>query len=225
MPYIGYFQLINSVDTFVVYDNIEYTKKGWINRNRILVNGKDEYITLPLKNDSDFLHVNERYLAESFHKEKIKILRKIKESYRKAPYFSEVYNLIEEILNYNDHNLFQFIFNSINKICNYLEIRTKLIISSNVNINHHLKSQDKVIAICKELKANVYINPIGGIELYSKNEFNNEGLNLKFLKSNEIQYNQFQNNFVPFLSILDLMVFISPDKLKKVLTNYDLINV
>lgn len=225
MPYIGYFQLINSVDTFVVYDNIEYTKKGWINRNRILVNGKDEYITLPLKNDSDFLHVNERYLAESFHKEKIKILRKIKESYRKAPYFSEVYNLIEEILNYNDHNLFQFIFNSINKICNYLEIRTKLIISSDVNINHHLKSQDKVIAICKELKANVYINPIGGTELYSKNEFNNEGLNLKFLKSNEIQYNQFQNNFVPFLSILDLIAFISLDKLKKVLTNYDLINV
>lgn len=215
MPYIGYFQLINSVDMFVVYDNIEYTKKGWINRNRILVNGKDEYITLPIKNDSDFLNVNQRYLADSFPKEKMKILRKIKESYRKAPHFSEVYNLVEEIFNYNDHNLFQFIFNSIDKICNYLEIKTKLIISSNVNINHHLKSQDKVIAICKELKANVYINPIGGIELYSAEEFSKKNINLCFQNPNIFTYNQFRDEFLPSLSIIDVMMFNETSHIKK----------
>ncbi len=87
LPYIGYFQLINAVDKFVIYDNIEFTKKGWINRNRILVNGKDEFISLPITKASDFLHANQRYLASNFENEKNKILRKIKESYRKAPYF------------------------------------------------------------------------------------------------------------------------------------------
>ncbi len=72
-PYIGYFQLINTVDEFVVYDNIEFTKKGWINRNRILVNGKDEYITLPIKKDSDFLHVKDRFLAETWSKDSAKM--------------------------------------------------------------------------------------------------------------------------------------------------------
>ena len=76
-PYIGYFQLIQAADKFVVYDNIQFTKKGWINRNRILVNGKDEFITLPLKKDSDFLNVNERTVAETFKTDRIKLLRKI----------------------------------------------------------------------------------------------------------------------------------------------------
>jgi hypothetical protein len=93
IPYIGYFQLINAVDKFVVYDNIEYTKKGWINRNRILSNGKEDIITLPLSKASDFLHVNQRFLAESFEKDKNKFLRKIQECYRKAPNFNFGYSL------------------------------------------------------------------------------------------------------------------------------------
>src|SRR5438445_505000 len=95
-PYIGYFQLINAVDEFVVYDNIEFTKKGWINRNRILVNGKDAYITIPLKKDSDYLNVNERWLADVWTVERKKLLNRITESYRKAPYYESIYNLAEK---------------------------------------------------------------------------------------------------------------------------------
>ena len=73
-PYIGYFQLIKSVDEFVIYDNIQYTKKGWINRNRILVNGTDYLISLPLKKDSDYLNVVDRQLAESWEKDRTKLL-------------------------------------------------------------------------------------------------------------------------------------------------------
>src|SRR4030042_5533275 len=87
LPYIGYFQLMNAVDEFVIYDNIEFSKKGWINRNRILVNGKDSYITIPLKKDSDYLDVRDRYLAETWSSEKIKMLKRIIGSYRKAPRF------------------------------------------------------------------------------------------------------------------------------------------
>ena len=82
-PYIGYFQLMNAVDEFVIYDNIEFTKKGWINRNRILVNGRDSFITVPLKKDSDYLDVRDRYLADSWPSERVTILYRIKQSYRR----------------------------------------------------------------------------------------------------------------------------------------------
>ena len=74
LPYIGYLQLLNSVDKFILYDDIEYTKKGWINRNRI-VDG--EIITLPLKKDSDYLNVVERRLSDDWRKQKTKLLNKI----------------------------------------------------------------------------------------------------------------------------------------------------
>ena len=121
-PYIGYFQLINAVDEFIVHDNIQYTKKGWINRNRILSNGKDEYITLPLKNDSDYLNIIDRKLADSWPSDRNKILNKIRESYKKAPFYSDAIPLVEECFLYNDNNLFNFIYHSIRQVCNYLNI-------------------------------------------------------------------------------------------------------
>lgn len=215
-PYIGYFQLINAVDCFVIYDNIQYTKKGWINRNRILSNGKDEYFTVPLLKDSDFLNVIDRHLSNDWHKEKGKLLNKIKENYRKAPYFNDVIKLIEDCFNYSSSNLFDFIFNALNITLNYLSIKTQIIISSTLPINHSLKAEEKVIAICKQLQATTYINPIGGTELYSKEFFLKESINLQFIKANNIQYKQFSNEFIPFLSIIDVMMFNS----KSAITNY-----
>lgn len=205
LPYIGYFQLINYADLFVVYDNIEFTKKGWINRNRIIGNGKEEYLSLPIKKDSDFLHINKRVISEDF--DKIKLLRKIKESYKKAPYFFTVFSLLEDIINNKETNLFKFIFNSLEQLCEYLEIKTKFIKSSDLIIDHSLKSQDKVIAICTHLNASEYINPIGGVELYSKEVFEKNNILLKFLKASAIEYKQFSNEFIPWLSIIDVMMF------------------
>src|ERR1700680_880113 len=88
-PYIGYFQLIDSVDLFIVYDNIKYTKKGWINRNRILLNGKDVTLSLPLKSDSDFLDIRDRELAADFNREKL--VNQLSGAYRRAPYFRQVF--------------------------------------------------------------------------------------------------------------------------------------
>jgi len=223
MPYIGYFQLINSVDRFVIYDNIQYTKKGWINRNRILINGKDQLITLPLKKDSDYLDVVERELSESWEKDKNKMLNVIKSSYNKAPYFQEIFELVSKCLNNPEVNLFRFIYDSIVLINGYLEIKTHIITSSTIDINHTLKSQDKVVSLCKEQNANVYINSIGGIELYDKEIFKQNGIELNFIKSNPIQYKQFNNEFIPWLSIIDVLMFNSKEEIKKYLTNYTLI--
>ena len=219
-PYIGYFQLMAAVDEFIVYDNIEFTKKGWINRNRILVNGTDSYITLPLKSDSDFLNIRERQLADTWINEKRKILNKIFESYRKSSNFKIVSEVIEKCILFEDHNLFNFILNSLSIVKEYLEIKTPLIISSTIPIDHSLKGDKKVIEIVKSRKAENYINSIGGIELYNKDEFKKEGINLNFLKSTNLIYKQFDNAFVPWLSIIDVMMFNSKEEIKKYLESY-----
>lgn len=204
-PYIGYFQLINSVDVFLVYDNIKYTKKGWINRNRMLLNGEAEVFSLSIKNDSDTLNVIERELAVDFDRRKI--INKFKGAYQKAPFFSETMPLVEDIFLYGNSNLFDFILNSILRICQYLKIKTEIKISSKVDIDHDLKGQEKVIALCQELSANAYVNAIGGMDLYSKIDFQEKDIDLKFVKTKYFEYQQFNDEFVPWLSIIDVMMF------------------
>ena len=220
-PYLGYFQLINAVDEFVIYDDIEFTKKGWINRNRILVNATDTIITLPLKKDSDFLHVNERFLSETWDVDRKKMLNRITESYRKATYFKEVYPIVEECIMYDDRNLFNFILHSLQSLVQYLDIHTRFIVSSSIPINNQLKSSEKVKEICKQRKAKSYINPIGGIELYNKEDFKKNNLELKFHKMKNIEYNQFGNEFIPSLSIIDVMMFNNKVEVQSKLDYFD----
>ncbi|CAB1083437.1 FIG00904907: hypothetical protein [Olavius algarvensis Delta 1 endosymbiont] len=108
MPYIGYFQLMNAVDVFVVYDNIQFTKKGWFHRNRILVEGKDKMFSIPIKKNSDYLSVSKRYLADNFDKEKNKILRLITQSYQKAPCYAGVMPIVEKCFDKGSGNLFEY---------------------------------------------------------------------------------------------------------------------
>jgi hypothetical protein len=219
LPYIGYWQLMNEVDVFVVYDNIQFTRKGWIHRNRMLQNDKDEYFSLPLKKDSDYKDVVERYLSEGAEIEMLKLIRRLEGNYRKAPYFEEIYPLINQVLSNSERNLFRFIYDSMAIIKEKLSIRTKLIVSSEIEIDHTLKSQDKVIAICSALNATAYLNPIGGLELYQKEVFEQQGIELKFLKSKLETYVQFNNTFVPGLSIMDILMFNSIDNIKYTLQN------
>ena len=223
LPYIGYWQLIHSVDIFVVYDNIEYTKKGWFNRNRILEADHDRLFTIPIKKDSDYLPVDQRFLSEDSYKEINRILRMIEFNYRKAPHFSIVYPVIEKCFKFPEKNLFEYIYYSINLVRNYLGIDTKIVISSKVEIDHSLKAEEKILAICKAEQASTYINAIGGTELYNKEEFKNNGVNLQFIKSKDIEYRQFDNTFVPWLSIIDVMMFNDRDRIKEMLQQYELL--
>lgn len=218
LPYIGYWQLINAVDKFVIYDNIQYTKKGWINRNRILNADKDIYITIPLDKDSDYLAVDQRNISRNF--DRIKLLNQVSQYYRKAPNFKIGLSLFEEIIMNNDKNLFKFIFNSIEVICAYLSIETPLIASSSIDISHDLKGQDKVLSICKQLRANEYINPIGGVDLYKREVFKAENIELKFLQTQVFEYYQNRNEFIPHLSILDVIMFNSKENIGLFLKEY-----
>lgn len=224
LPYIGYWQLLNAVDKFVVYDNIQFTTKSWIRRNRILENTKDALFTIPLKSDSDYLDICDRSVSDQyFNKDSGKIIRKIKDAYRKAPYFDEAMPIIEKCFLYQEKNLFTFIFNSIQIISEYLGITTEIIVSSHIEMNHSLKNQERVLEICRKLSTSVYINPIGGLELYDSESFKSNGIDLKFIKSNNVEYKQYDNEFVPNLSIIDVMMFNSSDEVKKMLNMYELI--
>jgi len=162
-PYIGYFQLIAAVDRFVLYDNVKYTKKGWINRNRYLVGGKDAVLTIPLKGDSDYLEVRQRLIAEDFDRRRL--LARIEQAYRNAPYFEPAFALFAQAVSNPDRNLFGFVHQSIADVCGHLGITTPLVRSSEVAIDHSLRGEEKVVAICRETGASVYINAIGGLEL------------------------------------------------------------
>ena len=166
LPYIGYFQLINAVDVFVVYDNIKYTKGGWFNRNRFLLNGSDAYFSVPIQKDSDYLDVVERNISSDFDVNKL--LNQLKGAYQRAPNFAQGFSLLSDAIPRSELNLFRFIKYSIDKVIEWLDIPTKIVISSSIDIDHTLRAQDKVLAICDAMKATTYINAIGGIDLYSR---------------------------------------------------------
>jgi hypothetical protein len=224
LPYLGYFQLIAEVDAFVVYDNIQFSKKGYFHRNRFLQNNTDAYFSLSLKADSDYLDVNQRYLSEQwFSSDAEKLLRKIKELYKKAPYFEESLPIIENIVKYEEPNLFKFLHFSLETLKKHLDIKTPLIQSSRIDIDHSLKAEEKVLAICKNLNADNYTNPIGGLDLYQNAHFIEKGIELKFLKSGLPVYKQFSNNFIPGLSILDILMFNSVSEIQQMLQAFEFV--
>ena len=222
LPYIGYWQLMNYVDKYVIYDDVNYIKGGWIDRNRILVDGQVNYLNLPVIGKSAFKHINE--IEVNTNKEFInKTIRKVEASYKKAKYYNDVMPLFLEIINYNEKNLALFIKHSFEVIAKYLDIQTEFIISSDIEKNNDLKGQDKVIEICKKLNATEYINAIGGQELYSKETFKENEIDLHFLKTNNIKYQQLSNNFESNLSILDVLMNCSKNECKEYLNSFELV--
>lgn len=218
-PYIGYWQLINSVDTFVIYDDVNFIKKGYINRNNILINNQKYQFTLELQGASQNKLIKDIQVGSNG----LKILKTIERGYKKAPYFYDVFPIIKDILEQDEKNIAKFIGYSIEQISQYLQINTKFIYSSDIQKDTNLKGKEKIIAICKALNASHYINAVGGLELYDKNSFEEENIRLDFLKSDSLEYKQFNQNFIPYLSILDIMMFNSVSEIKLNLQDYQLI--
>jgi hypothetical protein len=223
LPYIGYFQLISQVDRFVIYDDIQFTKKGWINRNRFLRNGEPVLFTLPLRNASDYLDVRDREISEAY--DAPKIVAQIANAYRKAPQFDRAIPLIEEVFGHAETNLFGFVKHSLDRVCAYLDLKAPVIISSSLGDTTALKGQDRVLAICKALEATEYVNPIGGLELYQASAFRAKGITLRFMRRTDLNYAQFSHPFVPDLSILDIVMFNTvADARALIATRYEMVD-
>ena len=219
LPYIGYFQVMSAVDEYVIYDDVNYIKGGWINRNNILTNGDKRMFTFGVFGASSNKRINELELTGDY----VNFQKVLSDAYIGAPYEIEVQALISRICAYESNNLALFVGNSLREVANYIGITTKIVYSSDLKKDVNLRGQEKVIAICKELSADMYINAIGGQELYSKEEFFRQGISLNFLKTIFIEYKQFDNNFIPGLSIIDLLMFNPVEKIRHMLESYELV--
>ena len=195
-PYIGYWQLINCVDTFVVYDDVNYIKGGWINRNRILLNENPILLTFPLSGASSFKLIKDIQMSSNI-KARIDILKTVQQAYNKAPYFKLIYPLLEKIILFEERDLTRFILNSLIELSRFFNINTKFVLSSVIDNDKSLNARERLIEICKKFGAETYINPIGGLKLYNKKDFEKHNIRLYFLRTNEIIYKQFGNDFIP----------------------------
>ncbi|UTF94156.1 WbqC family protein [Elizabethkingia anophelis] len=222
-PYIGYFQMIKAVDCFVFYDDVNYIKGGWINRNRILINNDAKYITVPLNEASSNKLINEICIKHE-SKEYRNIIKTIIQNYGKAPYFEEVFSLINKVINSDVKNISELAIKSVTEVCKYLNIETRFKISSEYfRDTKGLDRTQRLLAICKRLNAAQYINAIGGLELYSKKDFICENIELKFMQPSSVYYKQFGDEFFGGLSIIDVLMFNSPEEINIMLSQYKLI--
>jgi len=223
-PYIGYFQLVRAVDKFIFYDDVNFIKQGWINRNRILSNGEDLLFTIPLDNASSFKLINETLINDKlFPKWKQKFIRTIEQNYKKAPYYNEVSALVFDIFRLETNSISEIAINSVVRVSAYLQLNTEFAISSKEYNNSSLDREARLIDLCQIENASHYINPIGGKGLYTKDVFAENGIELSFINSLYIKYNQFNEDFVPWLSIIDVLMFNSIDEVKAMLDNFELI--
>lgn len=223
-PYLGYWQLIASGDCFVIYDDVNFIKGGWINRNRYLYQGEAKYFNITMSGASPNKKINEIALMQSsrFHPGK-KLLSTLQMAYQKAPMYREIIPLLETIILYPEDNLARYLEYSIRSLCEYLEIPTKILVSSQIpQKDSSLAKEKKVLDICRCLGADTYINAIGGQALYSRKEFEQAGIRLFFIRMNPIEYPQYHSPFVPGLSIIDVLMFNNRKTVQQLLTEYTL---
>ncbi|RJG05828.1 hypothetical protein D3870_07170 [Noviherbaspirillum cavernae] len=221
-PYLGYFQLIDAVDVFVLSDDLQYIRQGWINRNRILVQGQAKYIHIPIKHDSYLLNINERVFPDN-HRSTIRtLLKTIATAYGRAPFFKDVFPMVESVMRSPERNLARYVENSIRTVCTYLQISTPILISSELGLKSDLRGQQRVIETVKSLKGDVYINPIGGVELYNFDDFKGQGIALQFHRMCDMQSRRPGDDFEPYLSIIDMLMFNSISDMRKRLSHYSL---
>lgn len=211
LPYIGYYQLIDIADKFVIYDTIQYTKKGWINRNRMLRNGAPVTFTVPVAKGSDYLNVRDRYVADSY--DPAKLVAQIEGAYRKAPHFGAAMPVIRDVLDYRCGSLFDFLKHGLERTCAYLGVETEIVVASDVEGETDLRGQDRVVNLCRQLRADEYVNPIGGLDLYDAGYFVEQDIKLDFIRTTDVAYTQFDSPFQPNLSIVDVMMFNDPGQI------------
>ena len=222
-PYLGYFQLIQAVDEFVFYDDVNFIKRGWINRNRILTHNSEKLISFPCKKASQNKLINE-VILNTDSKDYSKIKETIRHSYKKAPNFKIVFELIENILDKSHNSISDLATDSIISISKYLGLNTRFSLSSvEFPETKNLERAERIMTIVLKLNGDNYVNSIGGVELYNKNEFLKSDIKLNFLEPTLSKYKQFNNNFIEGLSVIDVLMFNSKEETLQLIKNFKLL--
>lgn len=218
-PYIGYYQLVNSVDKFVFYDDVTFIKGGYINRNNILSNGKPQRFTIPIPGSSSNTLIKDLLFDANVKK----TLKTLEQSYRKAPNFNEVFDLIQDTFTHKERKVSQLCSKSIVDVFNYLGIEKEFHFSSDIIYERNLSASDKLISMSHNLNTSTYVNTSGGKSLYSKEYFGKNLIELKFIETMPIKYRQSSDNFVSNLSMIDVLMWNDKDTIKRLLRECRLI--
>lgn len=221
-PYLGYFQLIDAVDQFVFYDDVNFIKNGWINRNRLAGANLWHYFTVPLAGASSNLLIREVRFAADDWRWRRKMFARMSTDYRKAPFREVGLELLERTLTQDTDRISELAKKSILSVMSCLGI-TREVANSGVRYdNRDLSGTDRVIDICRIEAAQSYINLPGGRELYDRGKFLEAGIDLRFVEPNLLLYPQGEAPFQPGLSVLDALMWCGPEGTKKLLRGYSL---
>lgn len=215
-PYLGYFQLINCSDNFIVYDDVNFIKGGYINRNYILSNGEKQRFTIPVPGASSNKKINELCFSTDVKK----VLASIQQAYSKAPYFEEVYPLIEKVLKGKERSISNVCLQSYVEIFTYLGIKKNFFKSSDLEYDRKKSPAERLVELTKSFNSNKYVNTIGGKELYSKDYFKENGIELSFISSNLPPYVQGSKEYIAGLSIIDILMWCEIDAIKGMLNSF-----
>ena len=230
-PYLGYFQLMDCVDTYVFCGNLQYIKRGWVNRNRIFTNMRESEtysFSFSVVKDDYTKNINQRYYS-NLKEDGDKLKRILFQAYKKAVNFEETYGLVEDILSFQNDNVAYFNMNANYQIAKYLGIEAKITCADMVEDPvfqenfRQLDYEGRVIYICNYFREKTYVNAINGMSLYHRDYFAAEGIDLKFIKMDEIVYPQLSKQFVSHLSILDVLMHNSVRDAQSLLRRYQLV--
>lgn len=230
-PYLGYFQLMRHVDTYVFYENVQYMRQGWVNRNRLYTNIKKNethYFTFAVVKDDYKKEINERYYS-NLKADCEKLRRILYQSYKNASNFEEAYTVIDQALQFENNNVAYFNMNANYLIARYMGIDTQITCMERIKDKgfwdnyYRLDYESKVIYICRFFQGQRYVNAIGGASLYHKKAFLHNNIELKFIKMDDIVYPQFEGEFTPNLSIIDVIMHNKIDSIKLLLDRYQII--
>jgi hypothetical protein len=217
-PHIGYFQLINAADLFLIYDDVAYIKQGYINRNSILSPNGATRFTIPVPGASSNKLISELAFSEDV----AKVLKTLEQSYSKAQFFEDVFPMIRGALELDDRSIASVCQKSFEDIFSYLGLEKELKKTSELEYDRSVSARDRLIALCHQFGADCYINAPGGRKLYAKQDFADKGVALKFIDSLPLEYSQGGAEFVPNLSIIDVLMHCEPRIIKGFFDQYEL---
>ena len=206
LPYIGYFQLMAAADVFVVLDDVAFINRGWVNRNRLLLDGEARLFTVPLIGASQNRRICELQIAAE-PRWRERLLATVDHAYRRAPQYRPVRALLERVLMAGHAGLAELLLASLREVATLLALDTEIRPTSRAYGNDTLKGQDRILDICRREGATLYLNAPGGSTLYEAAAFDAAGLELRFVQPQPIAYPQLGAPHVPWLSILDVLMF------------------
>ncbi|NNE80710.1 MAG: WbqC family protein [Silicimonas sp.] len=224
-PYLPYFQLVHAVDCFVFLDTVQFLKRGWMHRNRIKLGDKDHLFTLPVRVESRNSPVTDVVFAENIKAECETLKRKLEHAYRKANSWSQLETIIWPLMDDMEPgaNFSDFAGKSVQAVSDAMGITTDFRSASALGERTADHYQDYILDICQELGATTYVNPIGGMDIYSPKAFAERNVDLRFLSAQSFVYPQPGGAFVENLSIVDVLANVPLGELGQLLDDYELI--